>query len=269
MNALIWNIRGISNDLSVGRLKFLIKAHKLNMVAIIEPMVDSNRMDSFRKKLKMDYSAANSIGKAHIWFFWKSPLQFVVLHQHEQFLTLCHGGSSDPNFFITIVHAKCSVQERRVLWSELAHLYWNCSVPWLLAGDFNTILSMEEKAGGRLPNFTSMADFNDCITSLGIQDAGFHGSSYTWYNGQTGGNAIWARLDRVFYNPQWLSKFPIKVSHLSREASDHSPLLISLILLNLKSVQDSPFRICGLAMTALWRLLKFVGLLLPFLTLLC
>lgn len=217
------------SNLSIGRLKFLIRAYKLNMIAIIEPMVDECKIKNFRKRLKMDFAAANAQGRAHVWFFWKSPLQFSVLHQHDQFLTICNGDSNDPNFIISIVHAKWSLLDRIFLWSDLHTLYWNCKAPWLIAGDFKAILTEEEKAGGRPPNIASMSEFHDCISSLGLQDAGFSGSLFTWYNGQQGGSAIWARLDRSFCNSPWLSKYPIKVTHLSREASDHAPLLISLI----------------------------------------
>lgn len=57
-------------------------------------------------------------------------------------------------------------------------------------------------------------------------DVGFHGSKYTWHNNQSKGRGIWARLDRVLVNPAWMNLIPIYVEHLSKEASDHAPLLI-------------------------------------------
>lgn len=91
-------------------------------------------------------------------------------------------------------------------------------IPWLVGGDFNAILSHSEKLGGRDPNVSaSISDFQGFLSDASLEDVGFKGSLYTWYNGQSGEGAIWARLDRVLVNHLWLQQFPnLSVEHLSR-----------------------------------------------------
>ncbi|XP_059285020.1 uncharacterized protein LOC132038360 [Lycium ferocissimum] len=57
---------------------------------------------------------------------------------------------------------------------------------------------------------------------------GFKGGKYTWWNGQSGDECIFKRLDRCLGNQALRDKYPeLEVSHLIRTGSDHAPLLIS------------------------------------------
>lgn len=59
--------------------------------------------------------------------------------------------------------------------------------PWLLARDFNAIISINEPKGGSFCNYVSKANFfSDFILTNHLSDLGFVGSYYTWCNGQVG-----------------------------------------------------------------------------------
>jgi hypothetical protein len=52
------------------------------------------------------------------------------------------------------------------------------------------------------------------------------GRRYTWSNNQE--NPTFELLDRVLISPTWEEKFPlVTVTTLSRDSSDHTPLLIT------------------------------------------
>ncbi|MQL83629.1 hypothetical protein Taro_016132 [Colocasia esculenta] len=102
-----------------------------------------------------------------------------------------------------------------------------CKEPWLIGGDFNSFLALHEKKGGKRNYSRSTMDFQACVSAAGLEDAGYTGSNYTWFNGQHQ-NGIWIRLDRVFFNANWTINYPtVQVQHLGRSCSDHCPLLIS------------------------------------------
>lgn len=89
------------------------------------------------------------------------------------------------------------------------------------------ILDASEKLGGNAPDTRSIYDFQLAVTSSGLTDIGFVGSSFTWSNNQQGASAICARLDRCFANHAWTSLYPhAQVQHLSRTLSDHAPMLL-------------------------------------------
>ncbi|XP_026419529.1 uncharacterized protein LOC113315469 [Papaver somniferum] len=108
-------------------------------------------------------------------------------------------------------------------------------------GDFNTILSIEEKVGARAPSRISMLDFNECLDQCQLLQAPKNGLDFSWSNCQYGDRRILCHLDKSLYNMEWLEKFPnwgYKVG--LRVVSDHSPLLGGCV--NIPKPRNVPFR---------------------------
>lgn len=119
-------------------------------------------------------------------------------------------------------------QRKHDLWQLLKHLHARSSHPWLCYGDFNEILSIEEKQGRLLRPPRPMLDFREALLFCGIVDLGYRGNTFTWDNGRLGKDLLQERLDRVCANIEWKALFPyVKVSHLQVSYSDHVPILIS------------------------------------------
>ena len=78
----------------------------------------------------------------------------------------------------SFVHAKCNEQERRSLWSFLL-LDNPVDAPWFLVGDFNVIVSDEEKRGDFSFRLGEGLDFISFMATARIQDAGFSSSKFT------------------------------------------------------------------------------------------
>ncbi|KAI3470716.1 hypothetical protein Pfo_027379, partial [Paulownia fortunei] len=109
--------------------------------------------------------------------------------------------------------------------------------PWIIGGDFNAILHLQERTGQNDNRLTSLNDFGDMITNRGFIDAGYEGSCFTWTNYR-----VWKRLDIILYSKDWLNLFQTtKVTHLPRIWSDHSPLLISTCFKCIRSVPSFRF----------------------------
>lgn len=75
-----------------------------------------------------------------------------------------------------------------------------CNIPWLVRGDFNVILQDSEKLVGLPVSHMETVDFAQCIKNCALTELPFSGSLYTWWNGRTGIDSIFKRLDRVFGN---------------------------------------------------------------------
>ncbi|XP_060210739.1 uncharacterized protein LOC132637704 [Lycium barbarum] len=112
---------------------------------------------------------------------------------------------------LTLVYASCDAGERRMLWDSISQVSNPFDLPWLVGGDFNVISSEEEKLGGLPVLYNEVATFNHCLSSYGLQDLGYVGSTYTWWNGRAEEARIFKRLDRM-------------VIHLIKKGSDHSSL---------------------------------------------
>ncbi|XP_026378603.1 uncharacterized protein LOC113273048 [Papaver somniferum] len=91
----------------------------------------------------------NSVGnqKGNIWLFWNKTLpEPTVISMSSQMITVSIGG-----VLVSGIHARVGVVQRRFLCSEM-ELISDLKQPWLAIGDFNSIVSSEEKIGGRAAN---------------------------------------------------------------------------------------------------------------------
>ncbi|XP_021805547.1 uncharacterized protein LOC110749696, partial [Prunus avium] len=109
-------------------------------------------------------------------------------------------------------------------------------MPWLLAGDFNEMLNVDDKVGGshlcRLKGFKKWFDDHSMV------DLGYSGPKFTWSN-----KRIFERLDRAVCNTQWRQTFADAfVQHLPRTKSDHCPIKISLKSRMVSCPNSRPFR---------------------------
>ncbi|XP_075665232.1 uncharacterized protein LOC142634867 [Castanea sativa] len=91
-------------------------------------------------------------------------------------------------------------------------------------GDFNEILKIEEKSGGRIRPNGQVQAFRDVLDFCGFMDLGYTGPEFTW-QGRRHGYVIWERLDRGVANYDWVAKFPAAIiRHLHCHSSDHRPI---------------------------------------------
>ncbi|KAH0700803.1 hypothetical protein KY290_015692 [Solanum tuberosum] len=70
--------------------------------------------------------------------------------------------------------------------------------PWLVGGDFNTIVDETEKLGDFPVTQSETHDFIQCVNSCALTELRYMGSTYIWWNGRIEEDCIFKRLDRVF-----------------------------------------------------------------------
>lgn len=151
-----------------------VKGHKVCLVAILEPMVDSCQIERVKLGLGFSYAVDNVTSK--IWLFWNEYIKGVVILNKKQFVSLCcMHREVHEQFIFTDVYAKCSNIERRVLWNNLIAIFHSVE-PWLIRGDFNIIRKTDASLGGRSMDFAAAGEFNDCIANCGLLELGFIGS---------------------------------------------------------------------------------------------
>ena len=137
--------------------------------------------------------------------------------------------SSNLSWLITGIYASPRYRERRILWDNLNKVATLHNLPWLVLGDFNEILSSEDKLGGRPINLYRPMVFQQCLNSYNLLDLGFQGPRFTWVNKRDFLAFIQERIDRCFANSSWRTMYPeASVYHLTRLHSDHCPVLLSL-----------------------------------------
>ncbi|XP_060211818.1 uncharacterized protein LOC132639385 [Lycium barbarum] len=178
----------------------------------------------FRRKLGMETTFVNISGK--LWLFLSEDVQGSVEIDNEQQITfkLLHQ-CLNCIIVLPVVYASCDARERIVLWHSINQVSNLFDLPWLVGGDFNVISTEEETLGGLPVLYNEVVDFNHCLSSCGLQDLGYVGSTYTWWNGKAEEACIFKRLDRMVCSDKLLEVMPtMKVTHLIKKGSDYSPL---------------------------------------------
>ncbi|XVF28490.1 hypothetical protein REPUB_Repub15cG0033500 [Reevesia pubescens] len=158
----------------------LIRAHRVNILIIVEPRISGSNADRVIRKLKFDGVAkVDARGfSGGIWVLWKAT-----------------------------VYASPTPSVRELFWNYLANLHTFDSLPWLLVGDFNQILSSSEKQGGRPEPLSRMRPFREVMAKCDLIDLEAKGCQFTWSNNHLLGSLIKKRLDRAICNSAWRHMF--------------------------------------------------------------
>uniref|UniRef100_A0A2N9FS77 Uncharacterized protein n=1 Tax=Fagus sylvatica TaxID=28930 RepID=A0A2N9FS77_FAGSY len=123
-------------------------------------------------------------------------------------------------------------------WNLMRRLGAECSLPWLVCGDFNEIMDNGEKLGFRSRAQRLMANFREALTNCELSDLGFQGPKFTWSNLQSNENVIFAKLDRGVSTRKWLRLFPAtRVRIIPFVPSDHHAVMVDC---NVEAIQ--PYR---------------------------
>lgn len=75
-------------------------------------------------------------------------------------------------------------------------------------GDFNNILTLQEKIGGSRFHTTFVDQFSNFLNQGGLFSLPCSGNMFTWCNNQDTSTRIYERLDRSLANATWLHRFP-------------------------------------------------------------
>ncbi|VFQ79404.1 unnamed protein product [Cuscuta campestris] len=101
---------------------------------------------------------------------------------------------------------------------------------WIVGGDFNTILSVDEHKGSTSPNLADIKDFKDCLKAIPLINTHTTGGTYTW-DGVRSRGRVWRRLDRALINEKALTFFSDIFSQMcSKTTSDHKPIVLQCAL---------------------------------------
>ncbi|KAL6320158.1 hypothetical protein AAG906_004667 [Vitis piasezkii] len=121
----------------------------------------------------------------------------------------CHFKNCEDGFTWTFtgVYGPTKRRERENLWNELGAIHGLWNGPWCVAGDFNAILSPEERNRGGSFN-SDMRRFAEVIEELQLKDLTLFGGPFTWSGGVN--NQTMSRLDRFLVNEGWTAALAIQ-----------------------------------------------------------
>jgi hypothetical protein len=229
MSLLMWNCRGLGIPGTVQELARLVREKDPLVLFVVESGLDNARLEVLR--CQFHFSSKLVVPRREqgggLAMFWKQEAHVSIKSfSHHHIDAIIDEG--EPNSWrFTGFYGAPETHRRHESWSLLRLLHSQSSLPWCCMGDFNELLSYEEKQGGPIRSHRQMQDFRDAIDHCGFEDLGFNGPPFTWCNNRLGSHTVWERLDRVLATTSWISLFPLaQVQHLHAVSSDHNPISI-------------------------------------------
>lgn len=171
MRILYWNARGFANEGTKRAFCNMVRCNKPLIVCISEPFVLISSIPvAFWRSLGLSPFFTNNRGSQdpNLWFLYHVDFKPQLLSCTDQQITVSCS-LEGINCVLTAVYAKTTVTRRRLLWDDLFTVQaTSIQGPWLIFGDFNCVLGVHEKRGGRTPNFTSCYDFQRMCSACNL-----------------------------------------------------------------------------------------------------
>ncbi|GAU25702.1 hypothetical protein TSUD_216310 [Trifolium subterraneum] len=163
-----------------------------------------------------------------IAMLWKISLKCQITKYSLNHIDLEVSDDVRGNWRITGFYGFPEGGRRRESWNFLCQLSQTSQLPWCIIGDYNDILSFDEKKGrSDRPNWL-INDFRDAVLDAGLIDIELIGYPFTWFKSLGTDRVVEEKLDRALANVEWCNLFiHAKLECLTSTASDHYPLLLS------------------------------------------
>ena len=236
---MFWNCQGAASKGFRLTFRNLIKTFNPAMVVVLEPRINGRKTDAFIKNNRFECShRVEAEGfSGGIWILWNNGYEVNIIWNHKQYIHFKVFENNSLISWVTAVYASPIPAVRKQLWHNLGEIANRTQEPWLVEGDFNTILYAFEKKGGANKKSSVCSLFKNWFQSYNLCDIEFKGPRFTWSRGN-----LYKRLDRVICNGEWLNKYTEKMVLLLPEVdSDHRHVLVKFSETDVVSKANKPF----------------------------
>lgn len=162
-----------------------------------------------------------------IWIMWDDQTVDIKLVSMSDQYIHCEIYELDREHiqWTTCIYAHNTFEQRRTLWKNIEQITLQQTGPWMVIGDFNNVLTLNDIIGGHLVMRSGYADLEDMMNVTSLFEKDMVGDYFTWSNKHVHG-VIYSRTDRAICNPDWYQKFPnTQINVMEPGVSDHTPLL--------------------------------------------
>ncbi|KAF7154187.1 hypothetical protein RHSIM_Rhsim01G0110800 [Rhododendron simsii] len=128
----------------------------------------------------------------------------------------------------TFVYGSPTHAGKELVWNMIRGIACSENIPWMCIGDFNQVLSVEDKRGGNIPNMGRIRVFQEMLEECGLTDLECKGPRFTWRNNRNASDFIMERIDIAFANARWREIFDTALVMVEvAVGSDHNPLILN------------------------------------------
>ncbi|WZZ51263.1 hypothetical protein YC2023_051370 [Brassica napus] len=231
MSILSWNCQGAGSTETIQRLREMRRVHFPDFIFLMETKHKNKFMGDLQRELGYDnLITVEPVGlSGGLAVMWKRCYKVIVLQEDKRIIDL-QVEMGSLVFYLTCVYGDPVKERRQAVWERLSDIGVRRDAPWMLVGDFNELLSNEEKLGGAVRSDSSFWDFINLVDNSKIRNKRISGNPLSWA-GKRENAWVQCRLDHCFGNDEWYRLFPRShVEYMAMYGSDHRPLRIGFAL---------------------------------------
>lgn len=155
-------------------------------IFLIETKISDDRVQSVFRRLGFSFFVSFPPVRCTggLAFCWCPGLVFDILMFPSSILHLfIQPGGGRVDFLCSFMYEPPLWRHKETFWKELASLNSFGVHPWVCTGDFNEVVKLSKKRGGRGVLGSSSKGLQNVLDRLGFVDRGFTGRNFTWTNG--------------------------------------------------------------------------------------
>lgn len=173
MSIIYWNVRGAASKAFLRNARELIRTHNPSIFVVAEPRISGDRADRQIANLgfpnSTKYDARGFSGG--IWVLSDDSIGNVtVIGKRPQIITLLIEKHEEEPWILSAVYASPTSSVREELWIFIERCQMFDNIAWCLVGDFNQIMSSEERQDGRLRDRRHAQRMVNCLQSKGLME---------------------------------------------------------------------------------------------------
>ncbi|XP_020689603.1 uncharacterized protein LOC110104713 [Dendrobium catenatum] len=231
---IFWNCRGAKKKEPSLYLNEIVKDYKGCFIGLVETRISIFDILEVDKVIGREWDffhhpdEGNSSGIIILWN--RNNVSFEFMDHSSQIVIGMLKSPLFGSWMVGTVYANKDYRIRRSLW-EMLEKSTKEDIPSIVGGDFNCLLSNDDKRGGKRFLFSKgPQEMKLFMTNNDFHDVCTIGPKYTWCNNKDGNMRIWERLDRCLLNASALKKVPLaRVRHLAMIASDHCLIAFKML----------------------------------------
>ena len=249
MAGMFWNSRGVGEDIRKNFIRTAIVSNKLHFIGLQETKKSSfTNVELERLSGGQDFTwiIAPSIGQGGGMMLGinNSALKVINSECGKFYIKVeVQNVSGGVNWSIVNIYGAPHNRDKEEFLVELVHIFHNRSgLPLIVGGDFNLIRKGSECNKEIVLNRWCKL-FNAVIENWELKEIETPGRRFTWSNNQQ--DPTMKKLDRVLISLDWEHLFPlVTLRLLTRELSDHAPIVVDLGLNRPKVEKPFKFELC-------------------------
>lgn len=147
-----WNVKGFNRVVKQKELKLFLRNNDVSIIALYEYRVKEEKSRNIMNKVMPGWkwcSNTNGQSRSKIWLALDpTKVRIQVTEKDIQYIHVKVQFQTCGKFELTSVYGLYSISDREPLWGNIQKVNNQITNPWLIMGDFSSVLNLEDRPVG-------------------------------------------------------------------------------------------------------------------------